>query len=289
MQYEGIVYRPPSEARSLIIQVTIGCAHNRCVFCNMYKEKQFRIRNIAEVLDDLKSSATLYGKQIEKIFFADGDALVVPTKDLLLLLSFIREHMPWVKQVASYETPRDLLMKSAEELRELSRAGLSLLYIGAESGSDQVLTQMQKGATRADLIEACTKAKDCGFRTSVTLISGLGSTKLFEEHARESASLISAIKPDYLGFLTLMLEEPAPIVKLVQDGSFPLLSPDQVMEEMEIFLREVDSEGTVFRSNHASNYVMLKGTLNKDRDALLHTVLEAKEQLNYRQENWRRL
>lgn len=289
MQYEGVVYRPPSEARSLIIQVTIGCAHNRCTFCSMYKEKHFRIRAITDVLGDLKNSRELYGKQIEKIFFADGDALVVPTKDLLLLLSFIKKEMPWVKQVASYAAPRDLLIKSAEELKELSNAGLSLLYIGAESGSDQVLTQIQKGATRADLIEACTKAKLCGFRTSVTLISGLGSAKLFEEHARDSASLISAIKPDYLGFLTLMLEKPAPIVKLVQDGSFPLLSPDQVMEEMEIFLNEVDSEGTVFRSNHASNYVMLKGTLNKDREALLHTVIEARKQVSYRKETWRRL
>jgi len=289
MKYEGIVYRPPSEARSLIIQVTIGCAHNTCVFCNMYRAKNFRIRPMEEVKADILEGAGLYGKRVEKVFLADGDALCIPTPQMLKLLAFIRENMPWVKQIAAYATTQDILEKSEEELKRIREGGLSLLYIGAESGDDQVLHRMAKGVTAGQIGDAGVKAKEAGFKTSVTLISGLGSRERKREHAIESARLISRMKPDFLGFLTLMLEEPAPICRLVERGEFSLLTPQEVMEEMELFLTHVDSEGTVFRSNHASNYVNLGGNLNRDKETLLAQVHMAMENMSYKAEYFRGL
>ncbi|MBQ9991158.1 MAG: B12-binding domain-containing radical SAM protein [Lachnospiraceae bacterium] len=289
MNYEGIVYRPPSEARSLIIQATIGCAHNTCVFCNMYRAKNFRVREMDEIKADIREGAQLYGKHIEKVFLADGDALCMDTKDMLEILHYIREKLPWTEQIAAYATTQDILEKSNEELKQIREAGLELLYIGAESGDNEVLRRMAKGVTAEEIGEAGEKAKSCGFRTSVTLISGLGSRERMREHALESARLISRMKPDYLGFLTLMLEEPAPICRLVERGDFLLLSPQEVMEEMALFLSHVDSEGTVFRANHASNYVNLRGTLNKDRDQLLDQIHEAVKRVNYKPEYYRGL
>lgn len=289
MHYEGMIYRPPSEAYSLIVQVTVGCAHNGCTFCNMYKAKQFHLRDNKDILADLEEGSVVYGKQFDKVFFADGDALIIPTEQMLQLLTYVKANMPWVKQVSSYATPRDILLKTEEELRLINEQGLVLLYIGAESGDDEVLTKINKGVTSDEIIAACKKAKRCGFKTSVTLISGLGAQERLKEHAVESAKLISEIQPTYLGFLTLMLEEPAPIVKEVESGSFQLLTPVQVMEEMELFLTHVNSPGTIFRANHASNYLMLRGTLNQDKEMLLNQVETAKQDLTFRKESYRRL
>ncbi|MCI6812382.1 MAG: B12-binding domain-containing radical SAM protein [Lachnospiraceae bacterium] len=289
MKYEGSVYRPPSEARSLIIQATIGCAHNTCVFCSMYRAKDFRVRQMEEIKRDILEGAGAYGKRVEKIFLADGDALCIPTEEMLEILEFIREKMPWIHQISSYATTQDLLEKGEEELKAIREAGLALLYIGAESGDDVVLHRMAKGVTADQIGEAGVKAKEAGFKTSVTLISGLGSQERKAEHAIESARLISRMRPDYLGFLTLMLDEPAPICRLVERGEFSLLTPHEVMEEMELFLSHVDSEGTIFRANHASNYVNLRGNLNEDRAALLDRVRRAKRQMDYKEEYFRGL
>lgn len=289
MNYEGIVYRPPSEARSLIIQATIGCAHNTCVFCNMYRSKSFRVRKMEDIKQDIAEGAARYQKMVQKVFLADGDALCMATEHLLELIHFIREKMPWVEQISSYATTQDILEKNEEELVKIREAGLQLLYIGAESGDNEVLHRMAKGVTAEEIGEAGVKVKKCGFKTSVTLISGLGSQERMKEHAYESARLISRMKPDYLGFLTLMLEEPAPICRMVERGDFILLTPEEIMEEMNIFLSNVDSEGTVFRANHASNYVNLRGTLNKDREYLLGQIQDAAKKMNYKPEHYRGL
>ena len=182
MDYEGIVYRPPSEARSLIIQVTIGCAHNTCGFCNMYKEKKFRIRSLAEILADLTEvSHNPYAPYIEKVFLADGDALVMKTEDLLVILDAIHRLYPGVKRVASYGTAQDILRKSEEELIRLREAGLGIVYVGAESGDNEILKYINKGVTAEQTIEAGQKLKRCGIATSVTLISGLGGRSKVEE------------------------------------------------------------------------------------------------------------
>ncbi len=289
MRYEGMVYRPPSEARSLIIQLTIGCAHNNCTFCTMYKDKQFRVRKLSEIKEDFAEARRRYGNQRLRIFLADGDALVMKTEDLLEIIGYAKECFPKAERISSYGTPRDVLHKSEEELCALRAAGLELIYMGAESGDAIVLEQIHKGVTRQEIIEAGQKLKRCGIGSSITLISGLGGKERLTEHAIQSADLISQIKPEYVGFLTLMLEEPASILNTIRNGELTLLEPEDVLEEMRLFLQNVDSEGTVFRSNHASNYIVLRGNLNQDIPAMLEYLDQVKERHQYRPEHYRAL
>ena len=269
MQYEGTVYRPPSEARSLIVQVTVGCAHNTCTFCTMYKDKKFKIRPLADILADFDEAAMLYGGHIRRIFLADGDALIVKTEMLIQILTYIWEKFPNLERVTAYGTTQDILHKSEEELMQLKAAGLDMVYMGIESGDPQVLKDVKKGVTREEMIEAGRKLKRCGILCSATLISG-------------------AIKPDYVGFLTLMIDPQAPVYSKIVSGELELLNPEDVVEEMKLFFQNVDSEGTVFRSNHASNYVILKGTLNEDIPSMLAYLRQVEEQGKYREERWRR-
>ncbi len=287
MRYEGMVYRPPSEARSLIVQVTIGCSHNSCTFCTMYKDKKFRVRDKREVFEDLRQASREYGGGIARVFLADGDALVLPTADLLEILECVHVCFPYVERITAYATARDILRKSDEELKELQQAGLSMVYVGAESGDPKVLADVKKHVTCEEMIEAADKLKKSGIKLSLTLISGLGGRERKEEHAIHSAELVSAMRPEYLGFLTLMLEEPAPILQTIADGKLHLLTPAEVLEEMRLFLQHVDSEGTVFRSNHASNYITLRGTLNGDIPAMLSYLDQVEEREKYRPE-WSR-
>lgn len=288
MKYEGTLYRPPSEAYSLIIQVTIGCAHNRCTFCNMYREKKFRVRTKEEIMRDLDECYAVYGTRVRRVFFADGDALVVKTDLLLELLAYVHEKFPYVERISSYGTAKDVLKKSEEDLRALAAAGLELIYIGAESGDDRVLEHIQKDVTAADIIAAGQKLKRCGLKTSVTLISGLGGRKGIREHAVKSAELITGMNPEYASFLTLRLYEGTKMNEEVKRGEMELITPDEIVEEMELFLSHVDSPGTIFRTNHASNYVVLAGTLNEDIPAMMAQLEEAKEEQRYRLEEWRR-
>lgn len=289
MKYEGVVYRPPSEARSLIVQLTIGCAHNSCTFCTMYKDKTFRIRPVSEILADFEEGAALYGSRVRRIFLADGDALVMKTEELLEILDFAVKKFPYLERISSYGTPGDILRKTEEELKQLRKAGLELIYMGAESGCEQVLEDIRKGVSRDEIIRAGKKLKACGMDASVTLISGLGGRKLLEEHAVDSASLISEINPRYVGFLTLMLDETAPIMEKIRNGSMELLSPQEVLEEMRLFLKHVHSPGTIFRSNHASNYIALKGTLDRDIPHMLDLLDEVEKEQRFRPEGFRAL
>ena len=289
MKYEGLVYRPPSEARSLIVQLTIGCAHNSCTFCTMYKDKTFRIRPVSEILADFEEGAALYGSRVRRIFLADGDALVMKTEELLEILDFAVKKFPYLERISSYGTPGDILRKTEEELKQLRKAGLELIYMGAESGCEQVLEDIRKGVSRDEIIRAGKKLKACGMDASVTLISGLGGRKLLEEHAVDSASLISEINPRYVGFLTLMLDETAPIMEKIRNGSMELLSPQEVLEEMRLFLKHVHSPGTIFRSNHASNYIALKGTLDRDIPRMLDLLDEVEKEQRFRPEGFRAL
>jgi radical SAM superfamily enzyme YgiQ (UPF0313 family) len=282
MRYEGIVYRPPSEARSLIVQVTIGCAHNTCTFCNMYKAKDFRVRSMEEIMEDLREAHNSYGAYVQKVFLADGDALVLQTEKLLEILKAVRELFPNCTRVASYGTAQDILRKSEEELKSLQKAGLGIVYVGAESGDDEILASICKGVTAEELKAAGQKLKRCGIQTSVTLISGLGGRSKVEEHARSCAELISAMNPDYASFLTLRLYEGTPMYDDVVTGRFERITADEIVDEMKIFLEHVDSPGTVFRTNHASNYVVLAGNLNEDIPSMLAQLDEAKKTHHYR-------
>ena len=282
MRYEGIVYRPPSEARSLIVQVTIGCAHNTCTFCNMYKAKDFRVRSMEEIMEDLREAHNSYGAYVQKVFLADGDALVLQTEKLLEILKAVRELFPNCTRVASYGTAQDILRKSEEELKSLQKAGLGIVYVGAESGDDEILASICKGVTAEELKAAGQKLKRCGIQTSVTLISGLGGRSKVEEHARSCAELISAMNPEYASFLTLRLYEGTPMYDDVVTGRFERITADEIVDEMKIFLEQVDSPGTVFRTNHASNYVVLAGNLNEDIPSMLAQLDEAKKTHHYR-------
>ena len=289
MIYEGDVYRPPSEANSLIIQLTIGCARNTCRFCAMYKRKSFRVREISEVIKDLYWVKERYPYGFDRVFLADGDALIVKTPDLITVLDKIYEIFPQVRRVTIYGTAKDVLLKSHEELCMLREHGLEMVYIGAESGSDKVLVDIDKRVTAAETVEACQKLKAAGIKVSMTLITGLGGRADSCEHAIESAKLVTATKPEYLGLLTLHLEDDAPLTKDYLAGKFQTLGPFELLEEQKLFLENVDSEGTVLRSNHVSNYVSLSGTLNRDKERMIAQLNAAIESGRIRPEHYRRL
>ncbi|MCB2360463.1 radical SAM protein [Clostridium estertheticum] len=289
MEYEGIVYRPPSEAYSLIVQVTIGCSHNGCTFCGMYKDKKFRVRELKDIISDLEQAKLDYGV-VKRIFLADGDALVLKISELKIILLKIKELFPGCERVGVYATPNDILAKSVEDLGMLKALGIGILYLGVESGSDEILRSINKGVTAQSLIMAGRRVKESGIKLSTTLISGIGGREKISENAIESAKLISAINPDYVGFLTLMLESGAPIYKDIQNGIFHVLTPEEVVQELREFLENVEVTNCIFRSNHASNYISLSGTLPVDKDKLLSDIdITLKGKHGYKQEEYRRL
>ncbi len=277
MRYIGNIYRPPSEAYSLLLQVTVGCSHNKCTFCNMYKDKQFRLRPMEDVLEDLEWARKSY-RRVGRIFLCDGDALCLKNSKLLTILDRIRELFPECERVTTYGRASDALRKSDEELRELRAHGLTMVYLGAESGSPKVLEMVKKGETAEELIDGVHKMEDAGLQTSVTFISGLGGPELMEEHAVESGKMIAEMNASYVSFLTLMLERPAPLLEDYKAGRFKLLTPLEVLQEAAIMLDHARPKKTcVFRSNHASNYVSLKGNLPQDNDRMIAALRRCME------------
>lgn len=271
MKYYEPLFRPPSEAYSLIVQLTVGCSQNGCHFCYMYKDKPFFIRPLEEVLEDFRE-ARMLNPYIEHIFLADGDALIVPTDYMLEVLGFIKKHIPECTRITSYASPRSILLKSDKELADIHENGLDMLFVGLESGSDKVLSLMNKKATRDEIITAAKRAKAAGFRLSVTLISGLGGLPLSMEHAIESASALSQMRPEYIGMLTLRVYRNAYLHEMVEKGEFSLMEPAELAVETRELIRNIDAPGAVFRSNHISNYVDLRGTFNEDREILIKRI-----------------
>ena len=288
MRYEGRVFRPPSEAYSLIVQVTVGCSHNKCTFCDMYKEKRFHLRKLEDVLEDFNIARRQY-RHIERVFLADGDALIRKTEDLAVILKHIRKIIPECRRVTSYGSPKSILTKSPEDLALLHSLGLEMIYRGLESGNEQVLKHINKGVTVEDIVRAGQMVKDAGMKLSVTAISGLGGTEMWKEHAIDTAKAFSRMKPDYIGLLTLMFEGDVPLRRECEEGKFHLLTAPQVAKETLLMLEHIDSEGSVFRSNHASNYLTLKGTLNRDREAMCEQIRTALERGGYKKEYFRAL
>ena len=274
MRYFGSVYRPPSEARSLIVQVTYGCSHNTCAFCSMYKAKKFTLRPMEEILEDFRLARQAYFK-VGRIFLADGDALIRPAADLERILEVIAELFPECERVTCYASPSSIHKRTPEELKRLRERNLTMVYMGLESGCDEVLKRMRKGHTAADIVAAGQKINAAGIDLSVTAISGLGGVELWREHAMDTAAALSAMKPAYIGLLTLMVEPGTPLYDWVEKGQFQLLDSHQVLEETALLVAQLDCEGAVFRMNHASNYLTLKGTLNEDKQALLKRIHSA--------------
>ena len=268
MRYEGAIFRPPSEASSLILQISVGCSNNTCTFCSAYKDKKFRMKTWPEIEADILS-AKVYKNSVNRIFLADGNALALDTKVLIKTLESLYTNFPFLERVGIYAGAQDILRKQPEELKEIKESGLGIVYFGLESGSDKILKLVRKGVSAAKMVEACRKVKDAGLTLSITVISGLGGTALTEEHASETAAVISAINPDYLSTLTLMVVEGTPLYDQVQCGEFKLMTPIQDLKELKLMLEKVTLQDCTFRSNHASNYLPLKGILNQDKQALL--------------------
>ncbi len=273
MRYEGSLYRPPSEAYSLIVQATIGCTHNGCTFCSMYKDKKFRVRPTYEIIEDLRAGRASY-KRVDRIFIADGDALAIKNIELEKILLFIRENFPECKRVGIYGSPRAILSKSQEDLSRLKDLGLGIVYLGVESGSEDILEKINKGVTRSEMVLAGKRIVDSGVKLSITLISGIGGKGSSEEHAVESARIINEINPDYIGLLTLIVEPGTELYGDVQSGKFELLSPKEVLLETRKMVEDIEVDNCVFRSNHASNYVALRGTLFRDKGIILNQIDE---------------
>jgi radical SAM superfamily enzyme YgiQ (UPF0313 family) len=275
MRYEGSIYRPPSEAHSLLIQATIGCAHNKCTFCSMFRDKQFRVRPLSEVLEDLQTARKTY-RVVDKIFLCDGDALCLTNATLLTILERIRQLFPECQRVSVYGSPQDVIRKTPEELKSLLESGLEMIYIGAESGNPEVLRRICKGATREEIILAVQKIEEAGIMASVTFISGMGGQELWQKHAIETGTMISEMEPSYVGLLTLMTEPSAPLYKDIQEGRFQLLSGEEVLAETLLMLENINvSKTCVFRSNHASNYLSLKGDLPQDKEKMMAQIRAA--------------
>lgn len=288
MRYEGSVYRPPSEARSWILQATIGCSHNKCTFCSMYKDKSFRIRSTEEIIQDIHEARNTYGS-LKRIFIADGDALMIRTAELIKIIKELRNTFPECERIGIYSSPRSIHLKPKEELRSLKEAGLGIAYLGLESGSEKILERIKKGDDREGIISAGIKLKESGLLLSVTVISGIGGKERWEEHAKETASAINIINPDYLGLLTLMIEPGTELWNEVQSGEFSMLTPYEIAQETLLMLEHLDCQGCVFRSNHASNYVSLKGTLNQDKKEMVKTLENALNDGDFKEEWMRRL
>ena len=289
MRYYGAVYRPPSEAYSLIVQVTYGCSHNTCAFCSMYKEKRFALRPLDEVLEDFHIARQTY-RHVDKVFLADGDALVRKASELYTILDTIRELFPECQRVTSYASPASIRIRPDEELQTLRAKGLTMVYMGLESGCDEVLKLMRKGHMSDEIVAMGQKVRRNGIALSVTAITGLGGPELLEQHAIETARAFNAMNPEYIGMLTLMVEPGTPLYDWVRDGKFQLLTQPQVLRETRLLVENLDSPGSVFRMNHASNYLVLKGTLNQDKEVMLRTIDAAEHDLSrLRPEEWRGL
>ncbi len=287
IQYEGRVFRPPSEAYSLIVQVTIGCSHNKCTFCDMYKEKRFRVRPLDDVKRDFDQARRAY-RQVDRIFLADGDALMCKADHMAEVLRYIRKVFPECQRVTSYGSPKSVLVKTQEELNLLHDLGLDMVYLGLESGNDEVLRRINKGETADEIVHAGLMVKQAGIKLSVTCIAGLGSHELSEQHAIDTAHALSRMKPEYIGLLTLLFELDTPMKRDWQAGKFKLLTPVEIAAETLTLLENIDCEGSVFRANHASNYVNLAGTLNRDRKSMCARLRQALEgKINFRSERFR--
>lgn len=279
---EGPVFRPPSEADSFILRVTIGCSHNRCTYCNMYRSVNFRVRTMDEIMAQI-TAAKEYRGFIRRIFLADGNALVLPTDALLTILTTLKETFPKLRRVSCYAGPKDILRKTPDELKQLYEAGLTLLYYGMESGDDEVLTHICKGVSAEQSIAAGQRVVASGIKLSIMIIVGIGGKAGSARHARNTALAINAIRPNMLSALTLMMYRGSELREEYERGEFEILSPAESMGELYQLICGLDlpsEQHCLFRSNHISNHIALAGTLPHDKEQLLNAAKQAMEELS---------
>lgn len=272
MRYEGTVFRPPSEAGSYIVQATIGCSHNHCTYCDMYRAKRFRVRDLAETLEDLHLAAAAAAGRVETVFVADGDALVLPMDHWLPILDTARRLFPRLRRVSCYAMARNVLEKSDADLARLRAAGLTRLYLGPESGDDLTLKRIAKGGTFVDHVEAAQRAHAAGLEISVIALLGAGGVERSAVHAEKTAELVTGMDPAYFAALTLTVTPGTPQARLQETGRFRLPDVAGLLGELRTMIDLARPTDAVFRTNHASNYLPLGGRLPRDREAIVAAI-----------------
>lgn len=272
--HEGIVIRPPSEAGSFLLQVTYGCSHNRCTFCSTYKFTKFAKRPFDQITEDIKL-ASRWNPSLTRAFLCDGDAMCLDTDELLAITGSLDEHFPNLDRVGIYANARDILKKTSEELESLSNNKLKIAYLGLESGNDEILDRVDKGATSTDMIDAVIKAQKAGISVSVIVLLGLGSNSMSQQHAADTASVINRMNPRYLSALTLMIVPGTRLHRSYSAGEFEIMNPMTILEELRILLENIDIKGPcLFRTNHASNYLPIGGNLPDDKEFMINSIDE---------------
>ena len=271
MKYEGMIFRPPSEADSLILQVTVGCSYNRCTFCGAYQGKRFRIKSFEEIKEDIDEVSPY---RIRRVFLADGDALSIPQKGLLQILSYLKGKLGGLERIGIYANAKDILRKDLEELKALKDLGLEILYLGLESGDPEVLKRIKKNATVDQLIRAGKRVKESGILLSVTVILGLGGVEGSQVHAVETGKVLSQMDPDYVGALSLMIVPGTPIEKEIETGELVLPTPFGLIQELETMIANCKFTDCFFASNHASNYLPLRIKMPEQKEEALKRIRE---------------
>jgi radical SAM superfamily enzyme YgiQ (UPF0313 family) len=271
MHYEGTCIRPPSEAMSILLQVTLGCSHNKCTFCGTYKDKRFSIKDDDIILSDILF-ASKYMKRQDRVFLMDGDALIIPQKRLMWILEQIREHLPWVKRVGAYANAKSIRMKSLEELIELKENGLGILYLGVETGEEALLKKIRKGASSQNLIKMGRKVREAGIKLSVTVLLGIGGKEGSLRHARATGELLSAMDPNYVGALTVMLIPGTQIYQEFEEGGLELPGQKELLLELREMVAHTNLSRGLFFSNHASNYLPIRARLPKGKQQALDEI-----------------
>jgi len=274
MHYEGNIIRPPSEANSIILQVTVGCSRNKCTFCGTYAGERFRIKDDAVVFEDI-GFANKYCKNQRRVFLCDGDALIIPQPRLLNILGEIKRKLPWVTRVGIYANAKSLKMKTADELAALREHGLGIAYMGLETGDAATLENINKGGGPDEMIRMGRKAKEAGIKLSITVLLGIAGRDRSQIHARETGRVLSAIDPDYVGALSLMLIPGTPLYRDHAAGRFPLLGPEEMLRELRDMIEHTQLSRGLFHANHASNYLPIKARLPKDKQAALMLIDQA--------------
>lgn len=272
MRYEGTVYRPPSEAHSLLIQATIGCPHNKCTFCTMYKDTRFRLRPVHEIKEDLDMARDYYGEGIHSLFFPDGNTIIMKTDQLEEIFLYARQLFPKLQRITVYGSARFVNKKSLEDLQRLKAAGLTRVHTGMESGDDVTLEKIKKGVTSAEIIEAGLKLKQAGIQTSEYYLVGIGGLERTREHALESARVLSAISPDFIRLRTFVPVPNTPLYKDYHQGRFQLLSPHQALHEVRLLVENLECDNSILLSDHVSNYWDVQGIIPRDRQEMLAQI-----------------
>ena len=274
MHYEGNIIRPPSEANSILLQVTVGCSRNKCTFCGTYLGERFRIKPDSIIMEDIEFAAH-YCRRQRRVFLCDGDALIVPQKRLVKILETIKNRLPWVTRVGAYANAKSLKMKTLDEIKTLKALGLGIVYMGLESGDDATLKAINKGASSSHMIEMAKKAKEAGMKLSLTVLLGIAGRQRSRIHAQETGRVLSAIDPDYVGALSLMLIPGTALFDEFQSAKFDLIEPDEMLVELRTMIAGTNLSSGLFHANHASNYLPIKARLPKDKEVTLELIDQA--------------